>query len=285
MVNEQRISMWGLLKGNRQKVAATWALVLVENVMLALIPLFIGFSIDSLQAGDYGDLFVLGLVMLALCVVGVLRRFYDTRVYGAMRVELGLLVSRLNTELPVSTRSARLDMSRELIDFLEEKIPELITGTIQIVVALIVLFSFSHNLAGTAALIGVVMILTYGMFHNRFFRLNKALNSQIERQVAIMQKNTTPTHHLARHLTLLKKWEIKLSDTEALLYGLIFVGVTGFIIANLWLAMGVGGITVGAIFSIVTYSWEYIGAALVLPDALQNLTRLNEITHRLNAAS
>lgn len=285
MVNEQRICMWGLLKGNRQKVAATWALVLVENVMLALIPLFIGFSIDSLQAGEHGDLIVLGFVMLVLCVVGVLRRFYDTRVYGAMRVELGLLVSECNTDLPVSARTARLDMSRELIDFFEEKTPELITGTIQIIVALIVLFSFSQSLAGTAALVGVMMVLIYGLFHNRFFRLNKALNSQAERQVTVMQKSLTPAHHLARHLKLLKKWEVKLSDTEAMLYGLIFVGITGFILANLWLAMGVGGITIGAIFSIVTYSWEYVGAALVLPDALQNLTRLNEIMHRLNAAT
>ena len=75
---------------------------------------------------------------------------------------------------------------------------------------------------------------------------------------------------------------MKQSDTEAVLYGLIFAAISVFIVGNLWLAARLDGLTVGTIFSIVTYSWEYIGAALILPEALQGFTRLNEITARIN---
>ncbi len=36
------------------------------------------------------------------------------------------------------------------------------------------------------------------------------------------------------------------------------------------------------IFSIVAYSWEFVEAAIMLPMTMQSLTRLNEITARIN---
>ena len=41
-------------------------------------------------------------------------------------------------------------------------------------------------------------------------------------------------------------------------------------------------ITAGRIFSIVTYSWEFVESALVLPLTLQSWSRLAEIINRTN---
>ncbi|BBB25697.1 ABC transporter six-transmembrane domain-containing protein [Amphritea japonica] len=270
-----------LLTQYSQGVAVTWGLVLLENIMLALIPLLIGFSIDNLLEGVADQLILLAIIMVLLTGVAVLRRVYDTRMYGAMKVALGLELDQRNLYLNVSTRSARLDMSRELVSFLEDDVPELITGVTQIIISLAILSSFGLGLAMNAAGMTLTMLLLYTFFHRSFLRLNQALNNQTERQVALLTRGFHTS--LNRHLSLLLRWEVKLSDREAILYGLIFLLVTGFIVSNLWLATAIPDISAGTIFTIITYSWEFVQAALVLPMTLQGLTRLHEITERINS--
>jgi len=75
---------------------------------------------------------------------------------------------------------------------------------------------------------------------------------------------------------------VRLSDTEAIVYGLIFVVLLSMLGTNLWFAATQLSATPGEIFSIVTYSYEFIEAAVMLPITLQTLTRISEITQRLN---
>ena len=81
----------------------------------------------------------------------------------------------------------------------------------------------------------------------------------------------------------LRRHEVRLSDTEAVLYGVIFIVLLGLIVFNLWFATTRLGITVGTIFSIISYSWEFVESALALPVTLQSWSRLSEIMRRLNA--
>ncbi len=261
----------------------TWSLVIVENILMALIPLLIGFAIDGLLAGEFQELFLMTGVLILLTVVAVLRRIYDTRAYGTIRVALGNALIGRNPDQAVSTQNARLDMARELVDFLEEDAPEILTAVIQIAVALIVLYSFHAYLTLSAVTVLVAMIMVYSLFHGRFYRLNAALNEQMERQVSVLEAREQRS--LSRHLSALRLWEVRLSDTEALVYGLIFVLQIVFIAYNLWLGTTIADMTAGRIFSIVAYSWEYVEAAIVLPIALQSLSRLREITNRLNGGS
>ncbi len=276
----ERLDLGSVFRCYRLSIALTWGMVIIENLLLALIPLFIGFTIDSLMTGRLHDLTILGGVMLLLTLVAVGRRLYDTRIYGTVRVDLGVALNHQQSNQPVSIRNARLDMSRELVDFLEQQVPELLTGVIQILVALVVLASFGWPSALAAILLSLFMLLLYSGFHRQFVRLNGALNAQTERQVSLLASER-PTS-LRRHLFLLRGWEVKLSDTEALLYGGIFLGIIGFILTNLWLASASKDVSVGQIFTVVSYSWQYAEAALVLPLTLQNLSRLKEITGRIN---
>ncbi len=279
-MNKDWLCLRQLIKRYRVSFATTWLLVILENILLAMIPLFIGFSIDGLLQGSLLELAWLGGAMVLLSLLAVARRIYDTRVYGSVKVALGLEVDQRNRELAVSIRSARLDMSRELVDFLEQDIPELITAGSQMLVALVVLALFSPPLAIAALVLLLVMLTLYGFFHHSFFRLNQALNAQTERQVTLLERG--PGYLLQKHLKLLRHWEVKLSDREAVLYGVIFLAVTAFLLSNLWLATAIVDISSGSLFSIVTYSWGFVEAALVLPVTLQSLTRLSEIIKRIN---
>ncbi len=280
MLKNKELSLKQLLLSFKARIGITWGLVGLENILLSLIPLFIGLAIDDLLQSNFDQLVTLAFLMTVLVVVAVTRRVYDTRAYGTIRVQLGEELQQRHQELPVSNRNARLNMSRELVDFLEEQVPEILTALIQIVVALSILAVFHRYLALSALAVTLVMIVLYSLVHARFYRLNASLNGQMEKQVSILE--ISGTAEILSHLRSLRRWEVKLSDTEALLYGAIFIMVIGFIVFNLWFGTSLPDITTGTIYSIVSYSWTYVESAIVLPFTLQSLTRLSEITERIN---
>lgn len=269
-----------LLRQNRLPVLFTWVLVLVENTLLALIPLFIGRAIDALLAQQPGALWEIGAVMGALILVASGRRAYDTRCYGTMRVRFGAEVVRRIVNRPVSQVNARLDMSREMVDFLEAHVPELLTAVVQLVVSVAILWSFDSRLGIAALTVIAVLAVVYALFHRRFYRLNGDLNSQTEQQVAILEQRDSSS--LLAHLMRLRRCEVRLSDTEVFLYATIFGGMFAFILTNLWLASTIPAVTAGTIFAILSYSWELVESGITLPVVLQQWSRLSEIRGRLN---
>lgn len=79
-------------------------------------------------------------------------------------------------------------------------------------------------------------------------------------------------------LRALRQSEVAISDTEAYVYGGIFMLQIAFVICNLQLGAQLPEITAGKIFSSATCSWEYVEAALLLPMTLQSWSCLSGIT-------
>ena len=283
MLTGHDLTIGTLLRAFRGRISLTWAMILGETALMALIPLFIGFAIDGLLAGGMRELWTLAAIMAALIVVAVIRRVYDTRVYGTVRAELGKVQAARSTDLPVSVVNARLGMGRELVDFLEHTLPDAMAAGVQLSIAVIVLYAFSPILALAGGLAALAMVAIYALFHHRFYRLNGALNQQTERQVSTLEQRKPRPMYL--HLLRLRRQEVRLSDTEAVLYGAIFIVLLGLILFNLWFAATELTITVGTIFSIISYSWEFVESSLALPITLQSWSRLSEIRRRLNAGS
>ncbi len=277
-----RLSMGTLFRVFRFRIVVTWTLTTLETAMLALFPLLIGRSIDGLLGDDYTAFVQFVGAMAVLTVVATLRRVYDTRAYGSMRVALGQAQAHRAGEEAVSVTNARLLMGRELVDFLEKEAPLSITGVIQVIVALVVLFSFHGLLALAAGAAAAAMLGIYGLSARRFFTLNSDLNEQSEAQVSALESRDLS--RITAHLVGLRRHEVRLSDTESVVYALIFTALLTMLGFNLWFAATQTNATPGEIFSIVTYSYEFIQMSVILPMALQNLTRLAEITERINKA-
>ncbi|NVO57781.1 hypothetical protein HW561_18435 [Rhodobacteraceae bacterium B1Z28] len=279
MLTDRSLTIRTLLGVFRWRVGLTWFLILSESAITVMIPLFIGFAIDGLLDGAFQPFLHLGLLMVGLVLIGVVRRIYDTRVYGTIRVEMGKALAARFSNLPISLLNARIGMGRELADFLEDMLPTAIAGVMQFVVSAILLYYFSPTLALSACIVLFGMISVYGVFHTTFWRWNRELNEQTEQQVRILEQRRARPLHV--HLKRLRQFEMRLSDTEAILYGAIFVLLIGLVLFNLWFATQSLNVSPGAIFSIVSYSWEFAEAALTLPVSLQSWSRLSEITTRL----
>lgn len=269
-----------ILKHHKRKIAITWLMVALENALTVLLPLFIGFTIDGLLKNNVTDLYFLTALLVLIIVISVARNFYDTRIYGAIRVEVGAAVDNQMCHHLLSVRNARLNMSRELVDFLENDIPPLMTAVIQLIASVIILTFFHLNFGVSALIASAIMLMVYTLFHDCFIRLNHSLNNQTERQVTVLSRNLL--NGVRHHLERIKRREVMISDAEAILYGLIFLVLFGFVITNLWLSARLSSPTAGQIFSVVTYSLEFLEAAVMLPITLQTLSRLSEISQRLN---
>ena len=275
------LTIAALLRAFPFRISLTWIMTLGETALMALIPLFIGFAIDGLLSGSPRELMHLGALFVVLIVLAVMRRLYDTRVYSAIRVDLGRAQTVRGENLSLSKLNARIAMGRELVQFLEETLPMVMTGLTQLVIAVVILFTFSPLLALAAGLAAVGSLLVYAFFHGRFYRLNAALNHQTEKQVGILEKRKLPFTTV--HFLRLRQAEVRISDSEALLYGLIFTLLLALILFNIWHATTALSATTGAIFAIISYSWDFVDGAVTLPVTLQNWTRLSEIMRRINA--
>ena len=188
MLNNGPLTVLALLRAFRWRISFTWFLILIEVALTALVPLFIGFAIDGLLANNTDALFQLIAVLAVLIVVSVIRRAYDTRVFGTVRVELGKTQAARAANLPISTLNARLGMGRELADFLEAELPLAMTSLVQVIISVIVLYIFDPVLALAGASAVATMLAIYSLSHGRFYRLNGQLNQQTERQVGILEK-------------------------------------------------------------------------------------------------
>jgi hypothetical protein len=266
-----------------RKIVITWVLTLLETGLFALMPLLIGWSIDGLLADDWTSFQHLIMVLFSLLLVATIRRAYDTRTFGTVRVELGKAQVARSTKEPVSITNARVLMGRELVDFLEQTAPESMTALVQVIVSVVILFSFHQILALSTLGATVVMLIIYGIFSKRFFKLNAALNERAESQIASIQGKDVK--RIAGHFIGLRRDEVRLSDTETIVYGLIFMVLLSVLAFNLWFGATQAQASPGEIFSIVSYSLEFLQAAVGLPFALQSLTRLSEITQRINRAT
>ncbi|MEM6589276.1 MAG: ABC transporter six-transmembrane domain-containing protein [Pseudomonadota bacterium] len=277
---DERLSLRVLLRAFRWKVCVTWGLMLLETALFALMPLLISWSIDELLTDDWLPFWQLVFALGALLVVATGRRIYDTRAYGTMRVALSQAQVERSEHDTVSVQNARVMMGRELVDFLETTAPEAVAALVQVIVAIIVLLSFHGTLALTSSGAILAMLLIYAVFSKRFFRLNAALNARSEGQVSAIE--TRNMKRVAGHFMGLRREEIRLSDTESLVYGLIFLVLLSMLAFNLWFGATQMQATPGQTFAIVSYSLEYLQSAVQLPLALQALTRLSAITERIN---
>ncbi len=283
MFEDRPLTLRTLLRLFWFKITVTWSLTLLETALWVILPLLLGFTIDGLLERDFGPFWQMCLILGLLVVVAVLRQLIDTRIFGTMRVELSQVLADRNKGLSVSALNARVLMARELVDYLEQEMPILMAAVVQLVASVVILFTYHWALALSAIVAGGGMLFIYGKFHGRFFRLNRAINARAEKQVRILETRTGPA--FGRHLRLLRHWEVRLSDTEALVYGLIYAVLMLLVVFNLGFTALVMAASAGAIFAIVTYSWEFMDAAFNLPEALQQWSRLSEIIERINKAA
>jgi ABC-type multidrug transport system fused ATPase/permease subunit len=117
------------------------------------------------------------------------------------------------------------------------------------------------------------------MSSKKTIQFNKSSNDEFEKQVDVISKNDE--QELKIHLKKMMKWNIKLSDLEALNFSISWIVLITFLVASIVISVNDGIVKYGALFSLIMYVFQYMENVINLPLFYQNWLRLREIKERL----
>ncbi len=277
-------SLGAIARANPLKLAGTFSLVALENILLVVYPLFAGFAIDAIVKGQWWQASSYALIVLRFWLIGALRRAVDTRtfthIYAALAVPV-ILTQRQQQE-GQSTIVARVTLAREFVDFFEKHIPILATSLISIVGAAVMLMVIEFWVG--IACMGVLLL--FGLLLPGFSRknqlLHERLNDRLEHEVKLV------THaeqiRLARHYRTLAWIRIWVSDREALAFLAVGISASLLFLLAITMLMVQPQVSAGHVYAVMTYLWNFVTSLDEGPGLADQLARLRDIGRRVNTA-
>lgn len=274
--------MRALLRRFAGRFALTLSLVMLEAAGWTLFPLVIGRAIDSVLTGSVRGLYEFAALGIGTMGIGIARRFLDSRAYARVFRRLGEELVIEDSVSGISTKTARLRMLQELVEFFEHQVPGLITGVIGLGGTLLILSALNQPVFVGCLGVTAVSLVLYALTGKLTTRYNAGLNDEHERQVDAVESGETG--RVAGHLRALMRWNIKLSDLEAVNFGVVWIFLMGLLVFSIGSAAE-QTLEYGTVFAVVMYVFQFTESVIVLPLYYQQWLRLREISGRLGAIS
>jgi ABC-type multidrug transport system fused ATPase/permease subunit len=217
--------MWQALKtiGNthRKKLLVAFSLVGLENILMLTYPMFGGFAVNAVMEGNAWKAVTYGFFVLAIWLVGSARRSVDTRVFARVYSEIivPIIVKQREQGQTSSKISARVELSREFVDFFEMHLPTAVTSIFSMVGASLMLLYLEFWTGVLSCVILLIFTLLLPRFARISSRLYLVLNNRLERDVDVIGQSPEPTLH--KHYKFLAHLRILISNREA--FGFLMV--------------------------------------------------------------
>ena len=271
-----------LMQKHRFQLLLTYSLFSLEMLGSLLRPFFLGLAVNDLIKGSYHGLIILSVVHVLWLITGTIRHMIDTRTYSAIYTSLVTqFLSRRYGKDEVSKLSAHSTLAREFVDFLEFDLGYVIEAVYSIVGSLVLLYFYDAAVVAICfALLLPVMAISY-FYGKKMKRLTRLKNDELEKQVNIISEGNRDV--IKNHYNKLRKWQVKISDKEALNFGLIEIMVMIVIGASLLISTKLFGTAMlaGNIIGMYTYILKFVSGMDTIPYTVQRLTSLNDITRRI----
>ena len=271
-----------LMQRHRYQLLLTYSLFSLEMLGSLLRPFFLGLAVNDLIKGSYQGLIYLSLVHISWLIIGTIRHMYDTRTYSAIYTSLVTqFLSRRYGKTEVSKLSAHSTLAREFVDFLEFDLAYVIEALYSILGSLVLLYFYDASVVAICfTLLIPVLVISY-FYGEKMKRLTRLKNDELENQVNIISEGNNET--IKVHYDKLRKWQIKISDKEAVNFGMIELMVMIVIAASLLISSNIFGTTMlaGNIIGMCTYILKFVSGLDTIPYTVQRLTSLNDITRRI----
>lgn len=267
---------------NYKKLAITFCLVLLENVLFTLYPLIAGWAINKIIERDIILALSYAFVVLLGWSIGAARRKIDTQVFATIYADLcvKVIIGEKARNSDVSSISARVGLSREFVNFFEEHFPVFFTSLASIFGAFIMLLYLEMYVGICCIIVIVFLWLNLKRFVVKNDRLYFKLNNRIENNVNVIEKSSD--YHARRHYDITSLIRIKISNQEA--FGYFIIGIIGFLLFGTAIVLlSTNGANAGHIYSVLTYLWTFCMGLDDAPRLLQHFSQLKDISKRVNA--
>ena len=260
------------------RLTLTVSLVVLEAAGWLLFPLFIGRAIDSVLADSTRGLYEFGALGIVTMLIAIVRRLVDSRAYAKIYVGLGEEMVAADGASDTSTRTARLGMLREVVEFFENSLPALVNSLLGLVGTVLILWLLNVPVFLGCLVVAVGTVTLYALTGRLTTRYNEGFNDQYEKQVDAVDSGDAGL--LGEHLRAMMRWNIRLSDLEAANFGVNWVFMTGLLVFAV-AAAAEQSFEYGAVFATVMYVFQFVESMLATPLYYQQWLRLREISGRL----
>ncbi len=263
-------------------ILLTNLLVILESILGVLIPLFIGLAINDLLEESLRGVIYLIVLGLSSVAVGSIRRFHDTRAYSRIYQIIApeMVEKEQNRDSSVSKIIARTSLLGEIVEFLEWSVPAVVGAAVYLIAVLVIIANLNLSVFYASLALLLLTLLVYAMTGKLNYKFNKGYNNHLEHEVTALE---TRDHTVIKnYFKTLMAWNVKLADLGTFNYLIVMLGTTALLVYTP-IAVIKGGVEYyGLVFSAVLYVFEYIAALIELPDHIQQVIRLNEISSRLS---
>lgn len=267
---------------HRYQLIITYILFSLEMLGGLMRFYFFGEAINDLIKGSYNGLIILAAVHIAYLLTGTIRHMYDTRTYSSIYTSLVTkFLSRRYVKADISKLTAHSTLAREFVDFLEHDLIYVIEAAYNILGSLIILFFYDKTVVLICLAIMVPVIIISMLYGKKMMKLNKLKNDELEKQVDII--STGNSHIIRHHYNNLRKWQIRISDKEALNFGFMEIMVLLVIAVSLIVSKNLHSTTVmaGSLFGIYSYILKFASGLDTIPYTMERLSSLSDITRRI----
>jgi ABC-type multidrug transport system fused ATPase/permease subunit len=263
-------------------VAGTYTLTLFENVCTLAYPALTGRAVDDLVEREFGGLVVLVAVWLVHLALSFVRQRVDTRVFMGLYADVAshLVGVQQAQGHGTSKVSARVEMVRDIVGFFEKEVPAMFHNVLAVVGSLAMLFTYDVDAGFIAMAVLLPMALVNAWYWRRAVRLNRGINNQIEREVDDIESGSP--FRVRRHFRLLRRWRVRLSDTESWTWGVTELATIVALVLILIDFTQSPAFTAGAIYAVLAYIYDYLEGLNQVPTVVNNVARLQDVRARLS---
>jgi ABC-type multidrug transport system fused ATPase/permease subunit len=266
----------------RRSILATYIVTLLENLFELFYPSLTGLAVNGLLKHDLTGLALLLGVWLIHTATGVFRQRYDTRVFSSIYTDIASRTVAEQERMGVSTSHivARSSLSREFVTFFERDIPATVHSVFGLLGALVLLLFYDAWSAAFCLMLLIPLAILNRGYSRRTLTLNRGLNNQLEREVTVLTRRNSS--RVLGHYRLLARWRIRLSDAEAMNWGVMELFSIGLSAAVIIRVASLPHVEPGTIYAMLAYLWNFIASLDHVPALVQQLSRLKDIARRMN---
>ena len=278
------MSIAQIIRARRAAVARTYTLTLLENVCTLAYPALTGLAVDDLLKRDFTGLTWLVAVWLVHLALSFARQRIDTRVFMGLYADVASHIVGEQQEQGHGTRkvSARVEMVRDVVGFFEKEVPAMVHNVLAVVGSLAMLFTYDVDAGFIAMAVLLPMFVVNAWYWGRALRLNRTINNQIEREVDDIESGSA--FRVRRHFRLLRRWRVRLSDTESWTWGVTELATIVALVLILVDFTQSPAFTAGAIYAVLAYIYDYLEGLNQVPTVVNSLARLRDVRARLGSS-
>lgn len=271
-----------LFSQNRVRILSTYTLFTIENLLRLAQPFALGWAINDLLADEMIGVGVLIAQHVLHLVVGLVRQVYDTRTFSAIYSDLAtrMIVSQRAFGVDVSRITARASLSREFVEFFERSIPMLMKVGFSVAGSVIMLAWYDWVIVTCCLGLLIPAALLSRHYSKWTRRLSRGLHDELEKEVDVIHSQNEID--VRNHFDKVAHWRIKLSNAEAINFGLMECFILGAIVAVLFRACQLPAVQAGDIFAVFRYLMLLLMGLDNLPQLIQQVSRLRDVSSRLH---